>query len=78
MGHLSNRVLQRLLRIGLTLDHLRESLQNQLFALNWILSGSRSNLMTGYFNKAYLEVAGFFFYFLFLLARIRRHLGKFC
>lgn len=69
MGHLSNRVLQRLLRIGLTLDHLRESLQNQLFALNWILSGSRSNLMTGYFNKAYLEVAGFFFLFFIFISQ---------
>lgn len=40
-------------RLGLTLGYLREGLE--LFALNWVLSGSRSNFMTGYFGKPCVE-----------------------
>ena len=40
-------------RLGLTLGYLREGLE--LFALNWVLSGSRSSFMAGYFGKPYGE-----------------------
>lgn len=69
MGHLSKRVLQRLLRFGFTLDHLGKSLREQFFALNGILSGSRNNFMTRYFNKPYLKVAGFYSFVLFWISQ---------
>lgn len=50
-------IVGRLRRFGLTLGDLGQYLEKQIFAVDWILSGSRSNTLTEHFDKLHGEGA---------------------
>lgn len=53
MEYIHKMIVGRIRRFGLTLGDLGEYLEKQIFAVDWILSGSRSNIFTEHFNKLY-------------------------
>lgn len=51
MEYIHKMIVGRLRRFGVTLGDLGEYLEKQIFAVDWILSGSRSNTLTEHFDK---------------------------